>query len=238
MDVIRKCFAATFLVAVFSVSNIANAALIERLGGLAYYDDVADLTWLADANAAGTPMDWVTANVWATGLSVGGVTGWRLPVTNPIDGTTANDANHSYIGTEDWGYNVSAPSTLYAGSTASEMAYLFFNTLGNLGTCDPALSTSSCVYQQGGGLTNTGPFSNVQSGANAYWSATEHALAPLLAWDFYMNGGNQSFADKTDNYYAWAVHSGDVSAVPVPAAVWLFGSGLIGLVSLAKRKKA
>lgn len=29
-----------------------------------------------------------------------------------------------------------------------------------------------------------------------------------------------------------------VSAVPVPAAVWLFGSGLIGLASIARRKKA
>ncbi|MGB5718279.1 MAG: VPLPA-CTERM sorting domain-containing protein [Gammaproteobacteria bacterium] len=30
----------------------------------------------------------------------------------------------------------------------------------------------------------------------------------------------------------------DVSAVPVPAAVWLFGSGLLGLVGIARRKKA
>lgn len=29
-----------------------------------------------------------------------------------------------------------------------------------------------------------------------------------------------------------------ISSVPVPAAVWLFGSGLIGLVGLARRKKA
>ncbi len=28
-----------------------------------------------------------------------------------------------------------------------------------------------------------------------------------------------------------------VSAVPIPAAVWLFGSGLIGLIGLARRKK-
>jgi hypothetical protein len=31
---------------------------------------------------------------------------------------------------------------------------------------------------------------------------------------------------------------GGVNAVPVPAAVWLFGSALIGLVGLGKRKKA
>lgn len=29
-----------------------------------------------------------------------------------------------------------------------------------------------------------------------------------------------------------------VSAVPVPAAVWLFGSGLVGLAGIARRKKA
>lgn len=29
-----------------------------------------------------------------------------------------------------------------------------------------------------------------------------------------------------------------VNAVPIPAAVWLFGSGLLGLVSMARRKKA
>ena len=30
----------------------------------------------------------------------------------------------------------------------------------------------------------------------------------------------------------------DVTAVPVPAAVWLFGSGLIGLIGIARRRKA
>ena len=30
----------------------------------------------------------------------------------------------------------------------------------------------------------------------------------------------------------------EVTPVPVPAAVWLFGSGLLGLIGVAKRKKA
>jgi len=34
------------------------------------------------------------------------------------------------------------------------------------------------------------------------------------------------------------VDSLTVSAVPVPAAIWLFGSGLVGMVGMARRKKA
>jgi hypothetical protein len=56
---------------------------------------------------------------------------------------------------------------------------------------------------------------------------------------FYTGSGYQSDDGKTGSNYAWAVHSGDVSAsvVPVPAAVWLFGSGLLGLIGMARRKK-
>ena len=32
--------------------------------------------------------------------------------------------------------------------------------------------------------------------------------------------------------------SGNITPVPVPAAVWLFGSGLLGLVGIARRKAA
>ena len=38
--------------------------------------------------------------------------------------------------------------------------------------------------------------------------------------------------------FAFAIWSNNVSAVPVPAAVWLFGSGLIGLNGIDRRKKA
>jgi hypothetical protein len=35
-----------------------------------------------------------------------------------------------------------------------------------------------------------------------------------------------------------SMHVTSISSVPVPAAVWLFGSGLLGLVGMARRKKA
>jgi hypothetical protein len=41
-----------------------------------------------------------------------------------------------------------------------------------------------------------------------------------------------------DAYFDNITITTDVSAVPVPAAVWLFGSGLVGLVGVARRKKA
>ena len=226
----------------------ADAALISRLGGLAYYDDVADLTWLTNASAAAGSMYDVTnpgtgqmkfseATAWVTSLEVAGVTGWRLPETIPIDGTTSDDATISYNGTEDSGFNISAPGTLYAGSFASELAYMFYNTLGNKSGCDPILSTTStCVSQVDWGLTNTGPFTNLR-GSTYYGTSTTGYVGGTI-WAFTMFNGSQTI-QSTDSFITpWAVYSGDVSAVPVPAAVWLFGSGLIGLLGVARRKKA
>jgi hypothetical protein len=41
-----------------------------------------------------------------------------------------------------------------------------------------------------------------------------------------------------DYYFDNVVITADIAAVPVPAAVWLFGSGLVGLVGVARKKKA
>lgn len=181
-------------------ATTSQAALIERLGGLAYYDDIADLTWLADANAAGTTMNWADANAWAAGLNVGGVIGWRLPTSLNSDG--------------------SGPCGPAYDCTGSEMGNLFYNVLGN----------------SAGSLTDTGPFSNVQSGS--YWSSTEYAPNTASAWYFnFLNGYQPLNISKDASLYAWAVHDGKVGAVPVPAAVWLFGSGLLGLIGLGRQRR-
>ena len=44
------------------------------------------------------------------------------------------------------------------------------------------------------------------------------------------------YGDDGNNDYALAAIT--VSAVPVPAAIWLFGTGLIGLIGFSKRRKA
>ncbi len=72
------------------VPAAADAALISRAGGAAVYDSDLDVTWLADANYAQTSgfdadglMPRATAQAWVDGLTVLGVSDWRLP-TNPV----------------------------------------------------------------------------------------------------------------------------------------------------------
>jgi hypothetical protein len=249
------------VVIALSVSSLANAASVSGQGtwettlqardldgnlatAEAYYDTALNITWLADANAAGTTMTPANANAWAAALDVNGVTGWRLPTVIPINGSTYNVALTTNA-TSDVGY---APTTTDgtdggwrdgSGSPVSEMGHMFYVTLGNLGACPPDggdgnPATCDGSLPPGWGLTNMGPFSNVQS--NFYWSGT--GLGSSFAWGFLFSHGKQDFNGVDSSLFAWAVHSGDVgaSAVPVPAAVWLFGSGLIGLAAVARRR--
>jgi len=213
------------------VSFNSNAALIERLGGAAYYDTEADLTWLADANYAKTSgydvdgfMSWDDANTWVAGLDVAGVTGWRLPDTIDV-GNDGQTYTNLYQGV-DAGFNI---------TTHSELSNMFYNVLGNTASYDTAGIDTGCFVLPDYCLTNTGPFSNLQS--TEYWSATEYAPDTNSAWYFNMIHGNQYGITKTALYSAWAVQSGNVSVVPVPAATWLFGSGLLSLVGFGVRKK-
>ena len=45
-----------------------------------------------------------------------------------------------------------------------------------------------------------------------------------------------AWAGGVNSEYGWTEVEGTISAVPVPAAAWLFGSGLIGLIGFARRK--
>jgi len=50
--------------------------------------------------------------------------------------------------------------------------------------------------------------------------------------------GGEAVTETLTGSWAGVALVRDVSPVPVPAAVWLFGSGLLGLIGVARRKKA
>ena len=76
-----------------------------------------------------------------------------------------------------------------------------------------------------------GLFTNIQSN---HWSGTEFAPNPSNALVYNFVGGDQFSVTKGNLYGAWAVRAGDVAVVPVPGAVWLLGSGLLGLAGLRR----
>jgi hypothetical protein len=114
---------------------------------------------------------------------------------------------------EEFGYNV----------TSSPMGDLFYNQLGVSAYNSIATSTNP----------NYNLFTNVQS--YYYWLGSEYAPIPNIAWIFNTNIGYQGNLNKGNQLYAWAVRPGDVAAVPVPGAFWLFGSAMVGLMGLKRR---
>lgn len=225
----------------------------------AWYDPVLDVTWLANANLAqtnsfGLPvsnlvnppdgsisftgrMNWATANLWIEAMNEAkflGVDRWRMPVVRPVDGVEFDYA-FRHDGSADQGYNISAPGTVHAGSTGSEMAHMYYNTLGNLAWCDPGFETS-CVLQPGGGfLQNRGPFETLQ--AFNYWSGTEYEPVPSNAWRFGFQLGPQLAANKDLSFHVWAVMDGDIALIPLPPAAWLFAAAL-GLLAGIRRSRS
>lgn len=209
-----------------------------------FYDTALNITWLADMNHAKTSghnadglMNWSSSVAWADNLSVGGFTDWRLPTM--VDTGTAG-CNLSYDGGTDCGFNVQTKdgSTVY-----SEMAHLYYTTLGNLGYCAPGGNTpNSCEGPQAGwGLSNTAFFQNMQS--TAYWYGLEYAPNQVGAWVFDTGVGSQGDAVKGSALYAVAVRPGDVlrdagNQVPEPQGLVLALTALAGLGVALRRRRA
>jgi hypothetical protein len=234
----------------FTVTADSHAALETTLGGQAYYDTGLNVTWLANANLAASNsfgvsgidasgwMTWNTAMNWIGAMNAANYLGyndWRLPTTGPVNGVAITlpgaPSYETYDGSADIGYSISAAGTVYAGSKASEMAYLFYNTLGNKAYVD----FSGGVQLANWALNGVGPFTNLDA-LNTYWSSTPYSSN--AAWNFDFDFGAQNEGYKTAHYYAWAVRTGDSPLpVPEPGMSGLLLSGLLTLAWKARQRR-
>lgn len=205
----------------------------------AYYDTDLRITWLRDANFAATSgyplhpdgaMPWSHANAWAAGLNINGVTGWRLPMVQPINGTSFQyfDWADYWTGTRDESLNIRSPQ--------SELAHMFSVTLGNLSQYDTTGAVRPGTSGIEWGLSNTGPFANLIN--DVYWTGQEYEPAAYKDWAFHMYSGFQTSYPNNYPLLAWAVHGGDIAAVPEPSAVVLMLCGLGSLGFCLSRRNA
>lgn len=190
----------------------ANAALLSRAGGLAYYDTTTNLLWVTDTNLARTSgydadgaMMWTDALAWIaslnaqnSGLGYLGVTNWRLPA---VTDTGTPGCNNAFTGT-DCGYNVDLAT--------GEMARMYYGTLGNSGGANTSGVNQPCfngpvLFTC---LANSGPFLGL--GNSWFWYGTESALSSTDAWRFNFRIGFQRDYPKTNFFWAWAVRTGDI----------------------------
>ena len=197
-----------------TVSGASQAALISEDGGQLIYDTALNITWLADANLAATNTFSVSGVLLPNGYMTWATAQSWIGAMNTAD----------YLGYSDWRLPTSDTTCSGNNCTGSEMGQLFYTELGGVTGTDIATTHNA----------NLALFQNVHS--DDYWSGTEY-VPNSFAWNFAFSNGSQGVNTEDSNLYAWAVRPGDVAVVPLPPAVWLFGSGLLGLIAIARRKK-
>jgi hypothetical protein len=184
----------------------------------------------SDFNTANGRVSWFGAKAYVNylnSINYAGSHQWALPTWNDIGTPGPQFGNFA----TDAGYNVNTSSDALAQLYYGELnKKAFYNTSGAGPQSGYGIFGNDGAQIAGGAV---GPFNNVQS--FAYWLGTEYAPIPLNAWYFYTYSGDQKSISKNAQYYAWAVSPGQVAAVPVPSAVWLFGSSLIGLLGFKQR---
>ncbi|OAI11235.1 hypothetical protein A1507_03300 [Methylomonas koyamae] len=232
IDVRDSWLTPAVLVATALLCAPAQASLTSIGNGL-IYDDVSDVTWISDGYAFSLDIAGTTANPAAnpyTGPLLGSV------VTPPVGSPHTIDAN-------DLSYQSGLGRWLGSWWAASAWADSFSYQYGSRTVADWRLPTSAEAQHLidaigAGQYAATGPFAWVPP---FFWTvdvtSTSHAdvARPLFGTiDNFslMNGSLPRYSN------IWAVAPGNVSSVPLPAAVWLFGSALAGLGICGRRRTA
>ena len=185
----------------------ANSAIIDN--GMYTTDTSNGLDWLDLTATSGRAYSDITSEFGAGGE----FEGWRHATLTEIIGylgSFGGDGNYNGWSTANNGvYDAITPYWGELGNRETHFIYLQSGVGGNIRTAD--INDQSQINSSSGqDVALTGDYINIYGflgNVNITGSTTGHALVR------------------------------GTSVVPVPAAAWLFGSGLLGLIGIARRKK-
>ena len=224
----------------FCLNGLAQASNLQIIGTATYAsaintanntslsgtENVYNLIWDKDVGSNGSSVIWLDYRNGS--LNWQNQTSWAAGLDTSL--TYNFEPGYNVDWDSSWRLPSAGDNPVYADPQAtSEMGHLFFSELGHENSFVGGSTTTSEL--------NNSVFNNLFAGR--YWTSTEAAPIPDSAWLFYMDLGTQYYAPKHLGPYGLAVRSGQVTtATPIPGAVWLLGSGIVGLVGLRRKKKS
>ena len=224
-----KLAAATTLAVAFSNVNAATIA-----------GDTVIVSILNDTSGESMLID---TNVATADFRTGAVTSWSATadLTAAIDGFLGGSsasfwvAGYDVVGFDKWAFTTKVQVSSLAVGQFTTNVQAFSDIVSN-GQFAAAIDNGTEEY-----LTNIAAGSaahHINQNTNGY-------VADVVDTATFYSSQSGFFLGQIDTVYEdWHLNtaSGEltygVSAVPVPAAVWLFGSGLLGLVGVARRRNA
>jgi hypothetical protein len=208
---------------VLSITTTSHAALIQ-IGTATYASatNAANNVSLSESeNVYKLIYDDVMMITWLDYSNTGLTHSQSLTWANTLGSDLTINLFNGY--SESWGSNAwrlpSGNASTGYNITTSELGNLYYNDLGNVAN-DASL--------------NFGIFDNIKS----TWVWSDYYEGLSWAWAFNMGTGQQAKLTSSVNsgIYEMGVISGEVSLVPIPGAIWLLGSGLIGLIGFRRYK--
>ena len=217
-------------VSLFSVCTLSNAATIHLAGDTVdfYYDDAQP------GMSSYGPLSSIGNSIFAQSVNLS------------ADATNGSSTSVSALGTitivAQPGYSFSFIHVAQLGDYSLNGAGASIDVSGTLSIEDSINSSTSFTNTLSisglginDGLTHEWQASSGFDLSTATWSnvtSIELSLDTLLSATTLISGESAFTESK---FVGGGMVTIETSAVPVPAAIWLFGSGLLGLASIARR---
>ena len=202
-----KSFIGAMCICLAIISFNANAALVDN--GTYTTDDVSGLDWLDLEFTSSSYSDALTGNA-----------GWRYATNAEVE-NLFSIAFDGYYDTNTTNHTSSNYQSYYNDQITD---ILIFQDLFGLSGASPSVlkhEYSYGMYVDEDGILRI-------MGARITEDESLHLVVSTEYTEIYD-------PNTVDIYNTFLVR--DVSVVPIPASLWLFGSGLISLISIARRKK-